>query len=145
MLFRSYQKLLLLDPPDPAEVHFHLAQLCRAEAPDQAKRHEPRVGETFDFEDTRKDAECTDTVGIFLRVDVEQRVRFRVTLGPQVQTLTRAMAVILCTGLEGATVEEVLALPADFVPRIVGAQLVRIRSQTVYYVLMRMKEACARA
>ena len=25
---------------------------------DQAKRHGPRKGETFDFEDTRKDAEC---------------------------------------------------------------------------------------
>ena len=112
---------------------------------EQARRLAPQAGETFDIEDVRKDEECTDTVGIFLRVDVERRAHFRVTLGPQVQTLTRAMAAILCTGLEGATVEEVLALPADFVPRIVGAHLVRIRSQTVYYVLMRMKEACARA
>jgi cysteine desulfuration protein SufE len=36
----------------------------------------------------------------------------------------------------------VLALPSDFVPKIVGGQLVRIRSQTVYYVLTRMKTAC---
>jgi cysteine desulfuration protein SufE len=36
---------------------------------------------------------------------------------------------------------EVLEVPADFVPRIVGADLVRLRSQTVYYVLSRMKTA----
>jgi cysteine desulfuration protein SufE len=30
-------------------------------------------------------------------------------------------------------------VPADFVPRIVGADLVRQRSQTVYYILTRMK------
>ena len=34
-----------------------------------------------------------------------------------------------------------MELPADFVLKIVGAQLVRIRSQTVYYVLRRMQEA----
>jgi cysteine desulfuration protein SufE len=32
-------------------------------------------------------------------------------------------------------------VPADFVPRIVGSELVRLRSQTVYYVLSRMKTA----
>ena len=26
---RSYQRLLLLDPPDPADVHYHLAKLFR--------------------------------------------------------------------------------------------------------------------
>jgi cysteine desulfuration protein SufE len=62
-----------------------------------------------------------------------------VTLGPQVQTLTKAMSSILCKGLDGITPEEVLAIPADFVPKIVGAELVRLRSQTVYYLLTRMK------
>ena len=52
------------------------------------------------------------------------------------------MTAILCRGLEGCTVDEVLDLPSDFVPQIVGGQLVRIRSQTVYYVLGRMKGAC---
>lgn len=109
---------------------------------ERAKKCEPRKGEAFALEDVRKDEECTDTVGIFLRLDSERRVHFRVTLGEKVQTLTRAMTSILCRGLEGCTLEEVLDLPGDFVPQITGGQLVRIRSQTVYYVLNRMKTAC---
>jgi len=106
---------------------------------EQAKKHEPKPGETFDLEDVRKDEECTDTVGVFLRVDAEKGAHFRITLGPQVQTLTKAMTSILCKGLDGTTLDEIMALPADFVPKIVGGQLVRIRSQTVYYILTRMK------
>ncbi|MEO7317541.1 MAG: SufE family protein [Chthoniobacteraceae bacterium] len=109
---------------------------------EQAKRHEPRTGEKFDFEDTRKDAECTDSVGVFLRVDRAGRGTFRIALGPQVQTLTRAMATILCKGLNGSRLEEIAGLPADFVERIVGSHLIRIRSQTVFHVLKRMKGAC---
>lgn len=109
---------------------------------DQAASQGPRAGETFDLEDVRKDEECTDTVGVFLRVDENRRVHFRITLGPQVQTLTRAMTAILCKGLEGAPIGDVMELPSDFVPKIVGAQLVRQRSQTVYYILTRMKGAC---
>jgi cysteine desulfuration protein SufE len=105
----------------------------------QAKKHAPKKGETFDLEDVRKDEECTDTVGVFLRVDADKRAHFRITLGPQVQTLTKAMTAILCQGLDGATLQEITELPADFVPKIVGGQLVRIRSQTVYYILMRMQ------
>jgi len=108
---------------------------------EQSKKHEPKEGETFTVEDVRKDEECTDTVGVFLRLDEESRVHFRVTLGPQVQTLTKAMTSILCKGLEGIRLAEVMDLPADFVPKIVGGQLVRIRSQTVYYILTRMKSA----
>jgi cysteine desulfuration protein SufE len=109
---------------------------------DQAKLHEPKAGETFVLEDVRKDEECTDTVGVFLKVESDRRTQFRISLGPQVQTLTRAMTSILCKGLEGCTVNEILDIPADFVPKIVGGQLVRIRSQTVYYILTRMKSAC---
>jgi cysteine desulfuration protein SufE len=109
---------------------------------DQATGCAPASGETFDLEDVRKDAECTDTVGIFLKVGPSRRVRFRISLGPQVQILTKAMTSILCRGLDSSTIEEVLEVPADFVPRIVGGQLVRARSQTVYYVLTRMKSAC---
>ena len=109
---------------------------------EQAKRHEPQPGETFDLEDVRKDEECTDTVGVFMKVDPATGSHFRVTLGAEVQTLTRAMTSILCKGLDGRTPEEILELPADFVPKIVGGQLVRIRSQTVYYILTRMKSAC---
>ncbi len=109
---------------------------------EQAKSQGPREGETFDLEDVRKDEECTDTVGVFLRVDPENHAHFRVTLGPQVQTLTKAMTSILCKGLEGTSPEEIMEIPADFVPKIVGGQLVRIRSQTVYYILTRMKSTC---
>ena len=108
---------------------------------DGAGNQVPRSGERFDLEDVRKDEECTDTVGIFLRTEKDDRAHFAVTLGPQVQTLTKAMTTILCRGLNGAKLQEVLEVPADFVPRIVGAELVRLRSQTVYYVLSRMKTA----
>jgi cysteine desulfuration protein SufE len=109
---------------------------------ESAKRQEPKPGETFSLEDVRKDEECTDTVGIFLKVDGQGGAHFRVTLGPQVQTLTRAMTSILCKGLEGSPPETIVEIPADFVPRIVGAELVRQRSQTTYYVLGRMKGVC---
>lgn len=103
--------------------------------------HAPQPGEDFDLEDVRKDAECTDTVGVHARLEDGRRVRFAISLGPKVQTLTRALTALLCRGLNGATLQEVLDVPQDFVPRIIGAELVRLRSQTVYYVLNRMKEA----
>ncbi len=108
---------------------------------DAAKRQEPKEGEAFDLEDVRKDEECTDTVGVFLRTEDGDKAHFAITLGPKVQTLTKAMTSILCRGLNGAPLRDVLDVPADFVPRIVGAELVRLRSQTVYYVLSRMKTA----
>ena len=106
------------------------------------KNFEPKDGEKFDLEDVRKDEECADTVGVFLKVDGEGKSHFRMTLGPQVQTLTKAMTAILCRGLEGVKPKEVLELESDFVPKIVGAQLVRVRSQTTYYILSRMKGIC---
>ena len=108
---------------------------------ENSARCEPAEGESFDLEDIRKDEECTDTVGIFLRLEDGYHCHFKVTLGPKVQTLTKAMTSILCRGLAGCTPREIVDLPADFVPRIVGAELVRLRSQTVYYVLTRMKSA----
>lgn len=106
-----------------------------------APAHAPKEGEHFDLEDIRKDAECTDTVGIHVRLEKGNRVHFAITLGPKVQTLTRALAIILCRGLNGSTPQQVIDVPQDFVPRIIGADLMRLRSQTVYYVLRRMKEA----
>ena len=53
----------------------------------------------------------------------DQRAVFRVTLGPQVQTLTRAMTSILCRGLDHSTATEVLEVPSDFVPKIVGERI----------------------
>ncbi len=107
---------------------------------DNAKRQEPREGEDFDLVDVRKDEECTDTVGVYLHVDEERKAHIRMTLG--VQTLTRAMTAILCKGLDGSTPQEILDLPSDFVTRVAGTELVRLRSQTVYYVLTRIKSVC---
>src|SRR2546423_6406832 len=109
---------------------------------DNARKQEPRQGDQFDLVDVRKDEECADTVGVYLQVDTNGKAHIRMTLGPEVQTLTRAMTAILCKGLEGCTPQEILDLPSDFVTRIVGAELVRIRSQTVYYVLSRIKGIC---
>src|ERR1700692_1340623 len=109
---------------------------------DQARKWEPKEVETFNLEDIRQDEECTDTAGVYLKGGDEERATFRVTLGPQVQTLTRAMTSILCRGLANSTVTEILEVPSDFVPKIVGGELIRARSQTVYYVLTRMKGIC---
>jgi cysteine desulfuration protein SufE len=109
---------------------------------DNATKQEPREGEEFALKDVRKDEECADTVGVYLQVDEQGKAHIRMTLGPEVQTLTRAMTAILCKGLEGCTPQEILDLPSDFVTRIVGSELVRIRSQTVYYVLSRIKGIC---
>lgn len=103
----------------------------------------PVADETFDLEDIRKDKLCTDTVGIFLNVDSSGGAHFKVSLGDKVQTLTRAMASILCRGLDGVPLQKIIALPADFVTRIIGEELHRQRSQTVYYILSRMKETAA--
>ncbi len=108
---------------------------------DSAAKQGPKEGEIYDLEDVRKDEECTDTVGVFLKVDEGDRAHFAISLGPKVQTLTKAMTSILCRGLNGAKLQDILEVPADFVPRIIGAELVRLRSQTVYYVLSRMKTA----
>src|SRR3954468_12352775 len=109
---------------------------------DNAPKQEPREGEKFELVDVRKDEECADTVGVYLHVDDQGKAHLRMTLGPEVQTLTRAMTAILCKGLDGATPQEILDLPSDFVSRIVGAELVRVRSQTTYYILTRMKGIC---
>ena len=109
---------------------------------ERSARCVPKEDENFDLEDVRKDEECTDTVGVFLRVDADQRAHFKISLGPQVQTLTKAMTSILCKGLDDCTLTEIADLPSDFVLRIVGGQLVRVRSQTVYYILTRIKSAC---
>jgi cysteine desulfuration protein SufE len=109
---------------------------------DSAPNQEPRPEEQFDLTDVRKDEECMDTVGVYLHVDAKGKAHLRMTLGPEVQTLTRAMTAILCKSLDGCTPQEIVDLQSDFVTRIVGTELVRIRSQTVYYVLTRIKGIC---
>jgi cysteine desulfuration protein SufE len=122
-----------LPEPERRENLIHYADAAAACA--------PAAGREFELVDVRKDEECTDTVGVFLSAGPGDTAVFAVELGPKVQTLTKAMTAILCRGLNGVPLQEVRDVPADFVPRIIGAELVRLRSQTVYYVLSRMKTA----
>ena len=71
----------------------------------------------------------------------ESRIR-RETIAAEDILHDLAMTAILCKGLDGSTPQEILDLPSDFVTRIVGTELVRVRSQTVYYVLTRIKSIC---
>src|ERR1700746_3361627 len=80
---------------------------------DNAKNQEARAREKFDLADVRKDKECMDTVGVYLHVDKNSKAHIRMTLGPEVQTLTRSMTAILCKGLEGSTPQEILDIPSD--------------------------------
>ena len=50
---------------------------------EQAPKWRRSDGEHFDLEDVRKDEECTDTVGVFLRVEEGDRAVFRIDLGPR--------------------------------------------------------------
>jgi len=110
----------------------------------QAEQYEPAKDEIFSLEDVRKDTECSDTVGIFVRAASDGTIVFRIQLGEKVQTLTRALSVILCRGLKDCSAEEIAGLPDAFIPRIVGSELYRLRNRTVYYVLGRLKEAVER-
>lgn len=106
----------------------------------KSKAWEPLLDQIYDFEDIRKDEQCLDTVGIYLKVN-QEKVFFNVSMGPKVQTLTRALASILCEALEGANIEQVLTVKDECISRIVGEKLVRLRSQTVYYLIRRMRSA----
>lgn len=138
-------------PPELQRLVEHFESLSEGERreglidlAEQSARYAPKAEVSYQFEDVRKDAECSDTVGIHIHIDDAKRVYFAVSLGCAVQTLTRAMTAILCRGLSGSVIEEVIAVAPDFVPRIVGAELVQMRARTVYYVLSRMKEAVAK-
>lgn len=93
------------------------------------------------YSDYRKDEHCTDSVGIYLNVSENRAVSFYVSFGEEVQTLTRAMGYVLCRGLNGSPLGKVSEIDSSFIPVIVGEALIKLRSQTVYYVLDRMKEA----
>lgn len=110
-----------------------------------ADRYAPNKEILYTLVDERKDAECSDRVGIYLHLQTDGRIRFAVALGPKIQTLTRAMTAILCRGLNDSNAEEILAVTPDLVSRIIGSELVRQRSRTVYYVLNRMQEAVKKA
>lgn len=104
-----------------------------------AELFRPVENESYAVVDIRKDAECTDTVGLYLQTFPDGTASFAVELGPKVQTLTRALTAILCQGFKGAELQSILDTPESIIPRMIGADLVRLRSRTVYYVLNRMK------
>ncbi|MFT5468617.1 MAG: cysteine desulfuration protein SufE [Verrucomicrobiales bacterium] len=104
-----------------------------------AAQHMPIENEVYAVEDVRKDEGCLDSVGIFLTND--ENVKIRIELGDKVQTLTRALTTILCKSFSRSSLNEIANIDSSFVPRIVGAELMRQRSQTVYYVLERLREA----
>ena len=110
-----------------------------------ADQYGPESDQAYVVAEVRKDAECLDEVGIFLSLNAKPSatngVEVRMQLGRGVQTLTRALTAILCRGLNGASPRVVATLPDDFVAAIVGANLMRQRSRTVYYVLNRLREA----
>jgi len=106
-----------------------------------AAAHEPQAEERYQVIDERKDPECLDQVGIYLAVDEEGMATYRIHLGPKVQTLTRALATILCKGFNGAPLGAILDTDVTFVSQIVGEQLMRLRSRTVYYLVQRMRSA----
>ena len=94
----------------------------------------------YSIQDVRKDEHCTDEVGIFVN-STNDTISFRVSLGPKVQTLTRAIASILCEISEDGKIDHIQAIKKNDIQRIIGQELVRLRSQTVYYILERMQEA----
>lgn len=122
-----------MSEPERREMLVHYAEI--------SAQHKPVEGAEYAVRDVRRDEQCTDTVGIFFRLDEDGGAHFAFTLGPKVQTLTRALAAILARGFEGSPVADVLDTGPEIIDRIVGSTLVRLRSRTVYYMLERMQQA----
>ncbi len=109
----------------------------------EAPRHAPCEEETYVAVDDREHPGCVDTVILCMAVTPTGGIRLRAGLGPEVQTLTRALVAILCRGLEGCPLQAVANLPDDFIPAIVGEQLMRSRARSVYHVLRRLRESAS--
>lgn len=106
----------------------------------KAEKWIPEEQVNYCINDIRKDEHCTDEVGIFV-LSGKNEISFRVSLGEKVQTLTRAISSILCEVSEKQDKNTIKAINRNDISRIVGHELVRLRSQTVYYILDRMQEA----
>jgi cysteine desulfuration protein SufE len=138
-------------PPALEEIVAFFGNLSEAQRRDallvyaeEAPRHAPRKSECYLISDERIDPSCTDKVGLFALRHPDGGLSFRARFGPEVQTLTRALVVILCRGLDGAPTATVANLPDDFVAGIVGEPLMRSRSRSVYQVLQRLRETANR-
>ena len=53
-----------------------------------AEQYAPEDGDDFDMEDVRKDSECSDTVGIFVKATGSDTVLFKISLGSQPEEFT---------------------------------------------------------
>jgi cysteine desulfuration protein SufE len=113
------------------------ALIAYAEAADTVS---PKPQIDYCYQEVRRDSFCSDIVGVHIQKEDSGRLHFAISLGPKVQTLTRALAVILSRGLDGCYPIDVLSVSSDVVSRIVGSELVRLRSKTVYYILERIQE-----
>jgi cysteine desulfuration protein SufE len=100
----------------------------------------PEDGERWDVKDIRKDLECQDVVGLFVRRDGE-RVHLAAEVGQEVTTLTRALTALFVENLNGEQSADILAVDPNLIPRVVGESLMRQRSNSAYYTLRRLKEA----
>ena len=99
----------------------------------------PRLSAIINLFSGFNDAEKRETLIAYADLASAQEPRGWEQFHLEVQTLTRAMSTILCMGLDGIPPADILAIPSDFIPKIVGAELVMIRSQTVYYLFTRIK------
>ncbi len=107
---------------------------------EQSDKWLPQPSDKILYQDIRKDEECLDEVGVFI-VDDGEGLVWRMQYGNDVQILTRAIGTILSDGLNHAKPEEVTSLSADVIHRIIGQQLFRNRSQSIYYIFNRIKQA----
>ena len=106
----------------------------------QSEKWLPKPDDEILYKDIRKDEECLDEVGVFITED-NIGLSWRMQYGKDVQILTRAIGTILSDGLDHAKPEEIISLPADVIHRIIGQQLFRNRSQSIYYIFNRIKQA----
>jgi cysteine desulfuration protein SufE len=137
-----------MQPPALGALLAHFDSLSEAERRDElihlaeaAPLHEPKPGEQWEVEEVRKDHECSDTVGIHLRRDAHAGLQLAISHGCKVQTLTRALSVLLCRAVQGAKAEEALAINEEHITRIVGETLVQLRARTIFYILRRVHTA----
>jgi cysteine desulfuration protein SufE len=101
---------------------------------------EPTPDTLWDFSEVRQDEECLDSLGVYLKKD-HNTLHLAASVGEETTTLTRALTNVLVQHLSGETPERILELSNQFVPRLVGENLLRQRRTTAYYPLRRIQEA----
>jgi cysteine desulfuration protein SufE len=93
--------------------------------------------------DEHKVHECMTPVALFSEVD-DGGIRFYADVPRDAPTI-RALLAILMTGLNGRPPEDVLAIPSDFVSRLMKNVGLSTRERGLQAILARMKGQAARA